>query len=195
MRSIAGICHSITPVGTRTARRLIAASMLAAVLAAVLAASGDARAERITLVQSDALTQMATETLSQGVMVPFAWEQRVAVVGLGVAGLYLGASTGAVGRSTPRSAVRSAAYRLALPLAGAALGSLVACDSLCDGLKMTAEPLVGAMAGALVAHVLDRDPGAGPEDRVSGDVAAGLVWTPAVSVGVGSYSVGVMGRF
>jgi len=194
MRAIAGICHSITSPGTRTARRYIAASILAAGLAAMLAASGDARAEGITLVQSDALTQMATETLSQGVMVPFAWEQRIALVGLGVAGLYLGASTETARRS-PSSAVRSAAYRLALPLAGAALGSLVACDSLCDGLKMTAEPLVGAMAGALVAHVLDRDAGSGRQDRTSGDVAARLEWTPAVSVGVGSYSIGVMGRF
>lgn len=189
MRAIAGICHSITSPGTRTARRYIAAS----ILASILAASGQARAERITLVQSDALTQMATETLSQGVMVPFAWEQRVALVGLGVAGLHLGAST-ETARRRP-SAVRSAAYRLALPLAGAALGSLVACDSLGDGLTTTAEPLVGAMAGALVSHVLDRDTGSRPQDRTSGDVAPRLVWTPTVSVGVGSYSIGVMGRF
>lgn len=190
MRAIAGICHSITSPGTRTARRYIAAS----ILASILAASGHARAEGITLVQSDALTQMATETLSQGVMVPFAWEQRMALVGLGVAGLYLGAST-ETARRRPSSAVRSAAYRLALPLAGAALGSLVACDTLCDGLTTTAEPLVGAMAGALVSHVLDRDTGSRLQDRTSGDVAARLVWTPTVSVGVGSYSIGVMGRF
>ena len=194
MRAIAGICHSITSPGTRTAWRYIAA----AILASILAASGHARAEGITLVQSDAVTQMATETLSQGVMVPFAWEQRVALVGLGVAGLYLGASTETARRSPSsavHSAVRSATYRLALPLAGAALGSLVACDSLCDGLTMTAEPLVGAMAGALVAHVVDRDTGSRPQDRASGDVTPGLVWTPTVSVGVGSYSIGVMGRF
>jgi hypothetical protein len=190
MRAIAGICHSITSPGTRTARRYIAASMLAA----ALATSGDARAEGITSVQGDALTQMATETLSQGVMVPFAWEQRVALVGLGVAGLYIGASTETARRS-PSSAVRSAAYRLALPLAGAALGSLVACDSLCDGLTMTAEPLAGAMAGALVAHVLDRDTGSARRDRASGDLALALEWTPTVSVGLGSYSIGVMGRF
>lgn len=190
MRAIAGVLHSIAFPGTRVAARCMAAAMLVATLA-----RGDARAEGITPVQNDALTQLATETLSYGAMVPFAWEQRVALVGLGMAGLHLGASTEMAGRRTPDSTLRSAAYRLALPLAGAALGSLVACNSLCDDQAAATEPLVGAMAGVLIAHVLDRNADAPRQDRSPGDITCSVVWTPMVSVGLGSYSIGVMGRF
>lgn len=191
MRAIAGILHSITASRTRAAVRCVAALALIAALAA-----GDhANAEGITPVQGDALAQMATEMVSQGAMVPFAWEQRAALVGMSVVGLYLGGSTETAGRSESSGAVRSAAYRLALPLAGAALGSLVACDSLCDGQEMAADPLIGAMAGALVAHVLDRDTHAGHTGQAPGSTAPRVQWTPLVSVGPGSYSVGVMGRF
>lgn len=168
------------------------ATGVCAVVVAALTLSGDARAEGITPVQGDALAQLGTEMLSQGAMVPFGWEQRVALVGMGMAGLYLGTSPGTAGRGETASAVRSAAYRLALPLAGAALGNLVACDRLCDDQQGAADPLVGAMAGALVAHVLDRDTRAAR--RAAGDASA-VQWTPVVSVGLGSYSVGVMGRF
>lgn len=190
MRAIAGIVPSIAFPRTRTAACCMAAAMLVTALA-----SGDARAEGITPVQHDALTQLATETLSHGAMVPFAWEQRVALVGLGVAGLHLGASTETATRSTPGSTARSAAYRLALPLAGAALGSLIACDGLCDDQAAAAEPFVGAMAGALIAQVLDRDTGARHEDRSPGDITCSVVWTPTFSVGLGSYTIGITGRF
>jgi hypothetical protein len=188
MRAIADTLHSFTASKTRVALRCIAA----VVLLTALAARNDAHAstDGPPPVQGDALAQMATEIVSQGAMVPFTWEQRVALVGMGVAGLHLGTSSGTSTHSDSGHALRSAAYRLALPLAGAALGSLVACDSLCDGQEITADPLVGAMAGALVAHALDRDtpPGhIGQRPR--------LQWTPMVSVGLGSYSIGVMGRF
>jgi hypothetical protein len=191
MRAIAGILHSFTFPRSRPARRAIAALLVVAVVAT---RGARARAEGITPVQHDALAQMATETLSQGVMLPFAPEQRAALVGLGVAGLYLGTSHAPAVRATPRRALRSAGVRLALPLAGAALGSLIACDRMCDGQQVTAGPLIGALAGSLIAHVLDRDTRPG-HTALPAPARPAVEWTPTVSVAPGSYTVGVTGRF
>jgi hypothetical protein len=181
----------------RTGRRAAGGCVAAGMLAVLLTASTDARAgtDGTTWVPGDALTQIATDALSQGVMAPGAWEPRVALVGLAAAGIHLGASTGPITRSEPSDAVRSAAYRLALPIAGAALGSLAACNGLCDGQNPAAEPLIGAVAGALVAHVLDPDTSPGREPRASGADSAGVAWTPMVAIGPGSCSIGVTGRF
>jgi hypothetical protein len=195
MSAIAIWFHSlISPVPSARAARRCA---MAATLAVALAASTDARAgtEGTTSVQSDALTQMALDALSQGVVAPGAWEPRAALIGLGVAGLYLGISNAPSARSRPRDAVRSAAYRLALPLGGAALGSLLACRRLCDGQAAAPEPLIGATAGALAAHVLDLGTSPGRGDRGAGAATPKIDWTPVVALAPGSYSLGIAGRF
>lgn len=195
MRAIATIFHSVTMLRARPseAGRCAAAVMLAA----ALAVSADARAgtDGTTSVKGDALTQIAMDALSQGVSGPGAWEPRAALVGLGVAGLYFGASTAPSTRAQPRDAVRSAAARLALPMTGAALGSLLACHGPCDSHDAVFHPLIGAVAGALVAHVLDPGTRTARPTPASGAASPGVAWTPVVTHGAGSYSVGVIGRF
>jgi hypothetical protein len=195
MRAIATIFHSVTMLRPRPreAGRCVAAVMLAA----ALAVSADARAgtDGTTSVKGDALAQIAMDALSQGVSGSGAWEPRAALVGLGVAGLYLGASTAPSTRAQAKDAIRSTAARLALPMTGAALGSLVACHGPCDSHDAVFHPLIGAVAGALVAHVLDPDTRAACPTSTSGASSPGLSWTPAVTMGAGSYGVGVIGRF
>lgn len=165
----------------------------AAMLSALLITSTDARAENAgtAAVEGDALAQMAMGALSQGVTARGSWEQRATLVGLGVAGLYLGASTRPIVRDRPGSALRRMAYRLVLPAVGAALGSLVACHGAVDDQDAAAAPVAGAMTGALLARVLVTH---ARRQSSSGDGLA-VAWAPALSVGPGSYSVGVMGRF
>jgi hypothetical protein len=195
MSASAAWFHSMTLPAprARVARRCGAAVMLAA----ALVASSDARAGAgdTGSVQGDALTQIALDALNQGVIGPGAWKPRAALIGLGVAGLYVGASTGPSAQRAPRDAVRSAAYRLALPVAGAVLGSLIACRSLCDGPVAAPDALIGSTAGALAAHLLDRDTNPGRGDRASGAAAPNLAWVPVIAVAPGSYSLGIVGRF
>lgn len=198
MRAIATILRSATML-QRTAA--LGRCGVVALLALALVASTHARAgaQGTTSATGDALAQMATDALSQGVMAPVAWEARAALVGLGLAGLHLGAANGPGPRQRPGNLVRAAAYRVALPMAGAALGSLAACNGSCDGQQAAAEPLIGMLAGALVAHVLDPDtrPGAraGREHRATSAGSPGRAWAPVVSVGPGSYTAGIMGSF
>jgi hypothetical protein len=158
-------------------------------LALALGTNTEARAgtEGMTSVEGEALAQMGLEALSQGVVAPGAWEGRAALIGLGVAGLYLGTST-AASAGRPRGAVRKAAFRLGLPLAGAALGSAIACAGPCDG---QAEPMIGATAGALAAHVLDLETSA----THGGTASPKFDWTLVVALSPGSYSFGIVGRF
>jgi hypothetical protein len=162
--------------------------------AVALGASTDARAgtEGTTSVEGEALSQMSLDALSQGVAGAGAWKPRAALIGLGVAGLYLGTWSAPGGRSRPGDAVRSTAYRLALPVGGAALGSLLACGRMCDGQAAAPEPLIGATAGALAAHVLDTSAG---HYRGVGDGSPKIDWTFLVALAPGSYSFGIVGRF
>jgi hypothetical protein len=168
-----------------------------ALLTAFLITSTDARAgsDATISVEGEALAQIAVDALSQGVAGPGSWEQRAMLVGLGVVGLHLGASSGPIPRNQPRSIMGGATYRLVLPVAGAALGSLVSCHSACDSQDAASEPLLGAIAGALVAHVLAPDTSPERQDRLSRDAALAVQWTPVVSLAPGSYSVGITGRF
>jgi hypothetical protein len=195
MRASAITLHPVRMLFPRT--RAARCGITAATLTALLIASTDARAgiDDTISVEGEALAQIATDALSQGVAGPGPWEQRAMLVGLGVAGLYLGASTGPIARDQPGSAMGSAAYRFILPVAGAALGSFVACHGTCDSQDAASEPLLGAMAGALVAHVLAPNPSPERPDRLSRDAALAVQWTPVVSLAPGSYSVGIIGRF
>lgn len=164
-------------------------------LAITLAASMNAHAgsDGISSVESEALSQMSLDALSQGVITPGAWKPRAALIGLGVAGLYLGGK-GPSPSSRPRDTARRAAYRLALPVAGAALGSLLACRKMCDE-AVAPEPLIGATAGALVAHVVDVDTNAGRAERTPAAASPEIDWTFMVALAPGSYSLGIVGRF
>lgn len=194
MRASAIISPPTRKLLSRT--RAVACGIAAVMLAAVLATSPAARAETdTTSVERDALARIASDALSQGATGPGPWKQRALLVGLGVAGLHLGASAGPIAREQPASVMVSAAYRLLLPVTGAALGSLVACHGACRDQDAASAPLLGAMAGALVADVLAPGSSPGRRNRPSDDTASRVAWTPVVSIAPGSYSVGFLGRF
>jgi hypothetical protein len=195
MRASAIMLHPVRMMLPRTpaARRGIAAVMLTALL--ITGPVARAEIDGTTSVEDEALAQTAMEALSQGAAGPGPWKQRAMLVGLGVAALHLGASTGPMSRDQPGSAAVGAAYRLLLPAAGAALGSLVACHGPCGSQGAAAEPLLGAITGALVAHVLAPGTGFGRQERLSGDSGPAVEWMPLFSLGPGNYCVSVIGRF
>jgi hypothetical protein len=186
MKSIATIL--LAPTMSPPTRRSAARGLAAVALVTMLATSTGASANTDTPgLESEALTQIATDALSQGMTGPGTWESRAALIALGTAGLYLGASTGPDTHRERRATHR--AQRLAWPAAGAALGKLIACKG------GEAGPLLGAMTGALIAHVLDPETRPGRRDRTPGDAAPGMTWTPMITMSPGSFSVGLTGRF